>query len=147
MIHHRLNISLTALAALLLLVTGCPNAPKQEADAFVEKYYSWIKEKNYDEILNNCSEHLLGIATRDEIISVFAIVNERLGEIESYEQSEWEVYSYLGTAEPNGTTYSYIYTVQYTNGGAQEEIEVFFATGTTIPQLNKYYVNSPALAD
>jgi hypothetical protein len=113
-----------ALGLILPFITGCGlsgfTEPKDDAESTMAEVFELIQLRDYESTLNYYSQTFFGAVSEDEWIGLLEHVNEKLGDLESYELLNWNVEKKMGPA--TGTYVQLVYRTQYSRYEAQEEI-------------------------
>ncbi len=116
--------TMIALGLILAFVTGCGLSsftdPKDDAESTMAEVFELIQVRDYESTLNYYSQNFFGVVSEEEWIGLLEHVNEKLGDLESYELLNWNVEKKLGPA--TGTFVQLVYRTQYSRYDAQEEI-------------------------
>ena len=113
-----------ALGLILAFFTGCGLSsftdPKDDAESTMAKVFELIQMRDYESTLNYYSQNFFGAVSEEEWIGLLEHVNEKLGDLESFELLNWNVEKKMGPA--TGTYVQLVYRTQYSRYEAQEEI-------------------------
>ncbi len=113
------HIVLISLMLMILSTCGFIGS-KDDAESTVSKVFELIQERDYDSALNYYSNRFFGVVSEEEWIGMLEYVNEKLGDLESYELLNWNVEKKMKPI--SGTFVRLVYKTQYTKYEAQENI-------------------------
>lgn len=116
------------LGCLLLAggIAACDSTLTDTAPAEVvaKRYFELIKVRDFDGVLPLYSPQFFATTSKEKWLQDLRKVNERLGNLESYELVRWEIKNSLGTAD-RGTFYLLHYKSTYERQSAIEKITLF----------------------
>ena len=142
---RRFTVMFLTLICLSMAFVGCNIAKDKAAAENVTKiYFDQVKDKNYDKVLEICSDKLFEKTKREEYIEMLKTINKKLGDLKSYNLESWKIDSHIGTSS-SGTYYYLTYKVEYSKYSAKEQFTLFTPKGTEEIKLIQYNINSDGL--
>ncbi len=138
--------SILCLAILGLILLAFPScsamSDKAAADEVMSEAYELIKVKDYDSVLDYYSEEFLLSTTEEEWLTVLNTVNEKLGDLQSYELVAWN----LNMKKAGADAYIRLqYDTQYERYEASETVSLVKIGGSGF-KINSHSVFSEGLS-
>ena len=142
--------SLYFLIALVLLVStatfGCSSSSdKAAAENITASYFEAIRNKDFDAAISFYSPKYFELVSKDDWLQVLKAVNEKLGDLETYELTSYEFGKVVGTIE-NGTSCKLQYEVIYSKYPAIETLTLFRSATGGEYNIVGHKINSIGLA-
>lgn len=106
----------------------------------VKSYFEAIKTKDFEQALSFYGADFYSATPREEWKKNLMTINQKLGDLKSYQQTGWRMQAVTGTH--NGTVFQFQYKVDYSNYSADEEIQLFRPTGSNEIKITKHQINS-----
>jgi hypothetical protein len=105
---------------------SCTVSSESESAAadVANRYFESIRKKDFDTALNFYAPQFFERTPQETWLQNLKKVNDKLGDLKSYELVQWEVRNNIGTSE-SGTFYILQYKVVYAKQSANERITLF----------------------
>lgn len=141
---HRCRLPMVVLLVAALLYSCGATSAKPEAEALTQKYFTAMKEGKVGEAIPLYSKEFFKETSKDKWQIMLAKINNKLGNVKSYELATWRVNTYAGTGE-SGTYVSLIYNVQYEKYKGTESFNIFKPASGGAVKLLGHNFNSEGL--
>ncbi len=126
------------MVLVLVMLASCK---KIETGAIMQEFYDGVKAGNYEKIGACCSEVLFENITEEEFKKMLIMVKEKLGDLESFEETNRNVNSSIGTNN-SGVRVNLVYKVKYSKYEATEKFTLMKDKDTGKIKITGYFVNS-----
>lgn len=139
------KLSLFLCIALLVsvLFSGCKGMTKglDEAKGVMDSYFSAMKEKDYDAAMVLYSDLAFEKTDKSEWKDSLAAITEKLGDLQSYKLTGWNVNVEAG----KGTYYELTYKVEYSDYDSTEVFTLYRANQKSSLLIAGQNLNSDGL--
>jgi len=139
---------LSALALTgCLMITGCGvSSARQKAEAVVARHFQQISTNGYVAALADYGDAFFARTSKDDWTRVLTRVADRLGSLEGYQVSSWNVNQTTGSTG-SGTYVVLVCDSRYAHHSAQEQFTLYRGAGDAAFKIVGHHINSDALAD
>ena len=127
--------------AFTVLIVGCSNEEKAEAEQLATQYFEAVKSNDVDSVMLLYSSEFFDSTPEQKWRAVLASCRTKLGETQSYELENWHVKTMLGV----GTTVVLFYRVKYSKYDGTETIRAYRDSGDERFLINGHSINSEGL--
>lgn len=126
-------IFVLCLFCTLIFISGCSSfTMDDEAQTLIHNFYENIRTKNYENNLQYFSNDFYSVTTKEDTLKLFNIVNEKVGNLQTYElQNQMVTQITGGTKKPAGKIVRVSYLVTGSNGTTTDSFTLFRPNGGT----------------
>ena len=125
-----------------LVLAGCnPTADKGQAEQVAAAYFDAIRGHDYERAASLYAPQFYERTPRDKWIGTLRTVNQKLGDLQSYEQTKWNVRA-SATTSGSGTSVELEYRVMYSKYPAVGAFTLAKPAGANAVQIVGHRINS-----
>ena len=127
---------------LTMLLTGCTVvADKDQAGQTVKGYFDAVQAHDYETAAGVYAPQFYVKVPRDKWVQTLVSVNEKLGDLQTYQEKRWNATA-SATTSGSGSTVQFVYAVQYSKYPADETFTLSKAGGANTFQIVGHQINS-----